>query len=260
MLFRSPKTLRVWQEADDPRLWKIIISPEMAHKLDLKGHVRAVMGQVEKDLGTRLEWVAIDHYNTDNFHAHIVMRGVDRQGKELRIDQKYFTQGFRRRSIEEATRALGLRLEQDALSQRNKIIKAMHITEIDREIERKLTKDNFIILNFPEFGYMYTKELQLKSRLMFLEEIGVAKSYSSASWRVDPGFLDYLKFIQNQQDIIKTKNRHIENILNPSLPIVFNKLENTGDILIGGIVGMWLSERQGEPRYMLIEEIGRAHV
>ena len=249
------KTLRGWQEQDDPRLWKIILSPEMAHKLNLKAHVRAVMASVEKDLGSKLEWVAIDHYNTDNFHAHIVMRGVDKEGRELRLDQKYFTQGFRQRSIEEATRTLGLRLEADELAQRNKVVRAMHITEIDREIKRKLTQDNFINLDFPKSGHMYAKELQLRGRLMFLEEMGVAKSFSSASWHIDPGFLDYLKFIQNQQDIIKTKNRHIENIINPSLPIFFNKLENAGDILIGSLVGMGLSERPGEPRYMLIEGI-----
>ena len=119
------KTLKGWQEADDPRFWKIIISPEMAHKLDLKEHIRAVMGHVEKDLGTKLEWGAIDHYNTDNFHAHVVIRGVDKDGIELRISQEYFSNGFRQRSIQEATRVLGLRLEKDILLKREENIKAM---------------------------------------------------------------------------------------------------------------------------------------
>ena len=238
-----------------PRFWKIIISPEMAHKLDLKEHIRAVMGHVEKDLGTKLEWVAIDHYNTDNPHAHVVMRGVDKDGKELRINQEYFTKGFRQRSIQEATRALGLRLEQDILLQRDQAVRAMHITEIDREIARKLTKDNFINLTLPQSDFMYKQELQLKGRLMFLEEIGLAKKFTSVSWHVDPGFIDHLRFIQNQQDIVKTKNRHIENMFNPNLPVVVNKLENIGQALIGRVVGTGLSERPGEPRYMLIEGI-----
>ena len=249
------KALTKWQKDGDPRFWKIILSPEMAHKFDLKEHVRAVMGQVEKDLGTKLEWVAIDHYNTDNPHAHIVMRGVDQEGKELRINREYFTQGFRQRSIQEATRVLGLRLEQDAVLQRDKVIRAMHITEIDREIMRKLTKDNFINLTHPQSDFMYKRELQLKGRLMFLEEMGLTKKFTSASWHVDPDFMGYLRFIQNQQDIIKTKNRHIGNILNPNLPVAINRLENTGQVLIGRIVGTGLSERAGEPRYMLIEGI-----
>jgi len=64
-----------------------------------------------------------------------------------------------------------------------------------------------------------------------------------------------LRFIQNQQDIVKTKNRHINDMLNSGLPVVVNKLENVGDTLIGMVVGMGLSESPGEPRYMLIEGI-----
>jgi hypothetical protein len=250
-----PKTLKCWQEDGDPRFWKIIISPEMAHKLDLKDHIRAVMGHVEKDLGAKLEWVAIDHYNTDNPHAHVVLRGVDQDGKELRIDKEYFTKGFRQRSIQEATRTLGLRLEQDVLLIRDQAVRAMHITEIDREIVRKLNKDNFISLKLPQSDFMKNQELQLKDRLKFLEEMGVAKNISSVSWHVDPGFIDYLRFIQTQQDIVKTKNRHIKDMIDPSLPVVVNKLENVGDTLIGMVVGMGLSESPGEPRYMLIEGI-----
>ena len=249
------KTLRTWQEDGDPRLWKIIISPEMAHKLDLKEHVRAVMGRVEKDLGTKLEWVAIDHYNTDNPHAHIVLRGVDQDGEELRINKEYFTQGFRQRSIQEATQKLGLRLERDILLNRDQAIRAMHITEIDREITRKLTKDNFINLTLPQSDFMYKQELQLKGRLMFFEEIGLAKKFNAASWHVDPNFMDYLKFIQTQQDIVKTKNRHSKDMLNPNLPVIVNKLEKIGDTIIGMVIGMGLSESPGEPRYMLIEGI-----
>ena len=55
LLSKKKETLNIWQEAGDPRLWKIIISPEMAHKLDLKEHVRDVMQLVEKDLGTKLQ-------------------------------------------------------------------------------------------------------------------------------------------------------------------------------------------------------------
>jgi len=200
------KTLASWQENGDPRLWKVILSPEMAHKLDLKEHVRAVMGQAEKDLGTKLEWVAIDHYNTDNPHAHIVIRGIDREGQELRIKREYFTQGFRLRSQQEATRVLGFRLKEDILLVREKQVKALHITELDREIERRLNQNHFISLSAdPKSAFAYEKDLQLKGRLMFLEDMGLVKRDSSVSWYVEPGFLGCLKYIQTKHDIIKAK-------------------------------------------------------
>jgi type IV secretory pathway VirD2 relaxase len=35
---------------------------------------------MERDLGTRLEWVAIDHYNTDHPHVHLLVHGRDARG------------------------------------------------------------------------------------------------------------------------------------------------------------------------------------
>jgi type IV secretory pathway VirD2 relaxase len=34
-----------------------------------------VMRQMEEDLGTRLDWVAVDHFNTGHPHSHVVVRG-----------------------------------------------------------------------------------------------------------------------------------------------------------------------------------------
>ena len=55
--------------------------------MDLKEHIRELARTMEADLGTRLEWVAIDHNNTDNPHVHLLIRGVDEQGKSLMIDR-----------------------------------------------------------------------------------------------------------------------------------------------------------------------------
>src|SRR6059036_2600449 len=96
-------TLRGWQRAGDARLWKFIVSPEHAERLDLKAHARALVSHMERDLGTHLEWVAIDHYNTDNPHVHLLVRGRDGAGRELRIPREYLSSGLRHRSQELAT-------------------------------------------------------------------------------------------------------------------------------------------------------------
>src|SRR5206468_12914699 len=71
-----PKELSRWQRAGDPRLFKLIVSPEAGSEIDLREHARAVMRDVERDLGTPLEWMAIDHHNTDHPHVHIVLRRI----------------------------------------------------------------------------------------------------------------------------------------------------------------------------------------
>src|SRR3546814_10617527 len=61
---------------DDRHHFRFIVSPEDAPEMsDLKTFARELMGQMEKDLGTKLDWVGVDHWNTDNPHVHIILRG-----------------------------------------------------------------------------------------------------------------------------------------------------------------------------------------
>jgi type IV secretory pathway VirD2 relaxase len=79
-------TLGAWQEAGDRHLWKVIVSPEQAPRLDLRAHAQVLVAGMERDLGTRLEWVGIDHHNTDNPHVHLLIRGRDARGRPLTLD------------------------------------------------------------------------------------------------------------------------------------------------------------------------------
>ena len=107
-----------WQKAGDPRLFRIIVSPENGAVMDLKEHARELVAQMERDLGTRLEWAAIDHHDTDNPHVHILIRGITEAGNALSIDRNYIKSGIRDRSQEIASRKLGLRVERDILESR----------------------------------------------------------------------------------------------------------------------------------------------
>ena len=61
--------------ADDRHHFRFILSPEDGAELDdLRTYTRHLMGRMEADLGTGLDWVAVNHWNTDNPHTHIVAR------------------------------------------------------------------------------------------------------------------------------------------------------------------------------------------
>ena len=47
--------------------------------------------QMERDLDTKLQWVAIDHHNTDDAHVHLLVRGVREDGRPLQIDREYLS-------------------------------------------------------------------------------------------------------------------------------------------------------------------------
>jgi hypothetical protein len=61
----------------DRHQFRFIVSPEDAGDIgDLKTYTRDLMSRMEADLGTKLDWVAVDHWNTDNPHTHIVIEDV----------------------------------------------------------------------------------------------------------------------------------------------------------------------------------------
>ena len=87
--------LENWQGAGDERLWKMIVSPEFGDRVDLSRLTRDLIRQMEKDLGTELEWVAVEHHNTEHPHVHMVVRGVRSDGESLRLSRDYVQQGIR---------------------------------------------------------------------------------------------------------------------------------------------------------------------
>ena len=56
----------------NPRQFRIIVAAEDGAVLsDLRAFTRDLIRQVERDLGTGLDWVAVDHFNTGHPYPHI---------------------------------------------------------------------------------------------------------------------------------------------------------------------------------------------
>jgi type IV secretory pathway VirD2 relaxase len=70
------------------------------------------MAELEKELGTKLQWMAGVHEKPDaaherNRHAHIVIRGIDDGGGDLVLGREFIRHELRRIAEELATRRLG---------------------------------------------------------------------------------------------------------------------------------------------------------
>ena len=122
----------------EQRQFRFIVSPEDTDGVDLTEFTRQLMRHVEKDTGRRLIWAAVNHHNTNNPHVHIVVRGVDGDGSDLRIDGRYIGQGMRWRAQETLTRELGPRLEFEFTRTRTAEIGQERFTEIDRALDEYL--------------------------------------------------------------------------------------------------------------------------
>ena len=102
------------------------------------------MQRMEADLGTRLDWVAVDHWNTDNPHTHLIVRGRDDTGKDLIIAGDYIAHGFRHRAAELATEWLGPRTELEIQQTLRREVEQERWTSLDRTLKREAGDDGMV--------------------------------------------------------------------------------------------------------------------
>ena len=197
--------VREWEKDGDELMWRFIVSPEDAERMDLKEHIRELVRTMESDLGTRLEWVAIDHNNTDNPHVHLLVRGVDERGKSLMIDREYVRTGIRTRSQEIASRELGLRLEPELLRSRGETIDKERWTEIDRALQRRADVDRVVDYSgmVPYNEAARIRAEQEMQRLQFLEGLRLARRLDTHAWELSPDHERGLRSRQLAMDVIK---------------------------------------------------------
>ncbi len=225
------KTLATWQTAGDPRLFKLIISPEFGERLDLRRHTRELLARMENDLGTDLEWVAVAHFNTGHPHVHVALRGRTAAGP-LRLDRDYVKSGIREHAENLATAELGFRTELDALEAERREVDAPRITSLDRRIATQAFSasggGSFDIdtLPSPVSATQRARQQFLGARLRTLTVIGLAEHVENGKWRVDPAFLSTLRKLQISQDRLKTmasarneKGHHSEERCSDNEPV-----------------------------------------
>ncbi|KFI25453.1 relaxase/mobilization nuclease domain-containing protein [Paenirhodobacter enshiensis] len=193
---------------DDRHHFRFIVSPEDAvEMIDLREHARELMAQMEKDLGTRLDWVAVDHWNTDNPHTHIILRGRMDDGQDLVISRDYIKEGMRARAQDLVTQELGPRTDIEIHRNLERQVEAERWTQIDRQLVRDAGKSGVVDLA-PHADRPQDEFQTLKvGRLRTLEVLGVADQIGPAQWVIRPEAETVLRELGERGDIIKRMHR-----------------------------------------------------
>ena len=178
--------------------FRIVLSPEDGQELDLQAYVRTYMQRLERDLGRTLCWAAVNHYNTDNAHAHIVIRGVDAHGDEVRMSRQYVSHGLRDRAEELATEELGPRPERARVRQLEREIQREGHTSLDRSLERRAVAGVVRIASNREGDARL--RAALKARLEVLESFGLAERVRRRAWKVSPRLRSELEQMQRRAE------------------------------------------------------------
>lgn len=195
--------------ADDRHHFRFIVAPEDAAELaDVRTFTRELLTDMEKDLGTRLDWVAIDHWNTDNPHIHILMRGKADAGDDLVIDKDYIREGMRARAEQRVSLELGPRTEREIDGALAREVDADRWTSLDRRLRAIGNKLDGVVDLRPDPQRIANPANQhLIGRATKLERMGLADKIASGCWRLKPGLEQTLRDLGTRRDIIKTMHR-----------------------------------------------------
>ena len=249
-------TLDAWQKSNDDHLFKLIISPEFGEKMDLQRHTKELVKQMEKDTGTRLQWVAVEHFNTEHPHVHLAIRGVDDQGQPLRIGKEYIKTGIRANAQRLATNQLGYRTHDDMRLAAERQVTQQRYTELDRALRNKsqpVTEGHKLDYNTPIPKAQHIREARLREirRLQQLCTMGLAHKTGPLTWVVDRSFEQALRQMQVGNDRLKSLHEQRHTLSDPRLPLVATELRNVRR-LSGKVIGTGLDENRGIP-YLLLE-------
>jgi hypothetical protein len=227
-----------WQSAGDERMWKLIVSPEFGDRMDLTQLTCDLMHRMERDLGTRLEWVAASHFNTDNPHVHIALRGVREDGKAFRLERDYVQYGIRRITEDLCTRELGYRTCLDIAEAQRREVSQHRFTSLDRAIGRDKPRDSHASHFMIRRTSQPPKHWYVIERLKTLESMGLAEDAGPDQWQVRQDFETALRAMQRLGDRQKVLAAHGVTVSDARLPLVMFDLRRCarleGRILVHG--------------------------
>jgi type IV secretory pathway VirD2 relaxase len=247
---------------DDRHHFRFIVSPEdAAEQSDLKEFARELMSQVEKDVGSKLDWVAVDHWNTQHPHVHIIVQGVADDGEDLVISRDYIREGMRARAQDLVTRELGPRTDLEIHRALERQIKAERWTQLDRQLVRDT--DRHGVIDMAPVARQQPDQFHAMKvgRLRRLEGLGLAHQIGSGQWMMDEAAETTLREIGERGDIIKRIHRGLtERGIERGMAAYVLAGESIDDPVIGRLVTRGFDDELKGMAYAVVDGVdGRTH-
>lgn len=244
----------------DRHQFRFIVSAEDAIEYqDLRPLTRRLMLQMEQDLRTKLDWIAVDHYNTGHPHTHIVLRGKDDQGKDLIIAREYLSRGMRERAAEIVALDLGPRTDHEIESRLRAEVEQERFTSLDRSLLREAEADGTLRSGRDQDSFRQTLRA---GRLQKLKRLGLAEETSPGQWRLVEDLESVLCRMGERGDIIKALHQELTRArINCSTSdLVVHDAGEIGARLIGRVVTRGFADELADRHYLIVDAVdGRIH-
>lgn len=246
----------------DRHQFRFIVAAEDAVEYqDLKEFTRRLMSQVEQDLGSKLDWIAVGHYNTGHPHTHIVLRGKDERGKDLIIARDYLSHGMRERAAEIVTLDLGPRTDHEIAARLRSEVEQERFTSLDRGLLRE-ADENGVVRSGSVAGDSFQQTLR-SGRLQKLARLGLAEEMRSGQWKLAEDFEPVLRRMGERGDIIKAIHRELTREGLSRLPsdyVIYDPAEPRRRRLVGRVLARGLSDELDDRHYLIVDGVdGKTH-
>ena len=245
----------------DPHQFRFIISAEDSERLaDLKPVIRDLMQQMERDLGTKLDWIAVDHFNTGHPHTHVVVRGRDERGHDLVMARDYIGHGIRGRAQDLVTLELGPETELERVAKLTREVTQERFTLLDRSLLAR-AKDNVLAITAGDEAD-HTRHALRMGRLKTLERMGLAQERRPGVWQLDAELDVKLRRLGERADKIKMMQRALaEAGLDRSAAgyALFDR-GTRKQPLVGKVVGVGFVDEITDRHYVVVDGVdARVH-
>jgi type IV secretory pathway VirD2 relaxase len=252
---------------EDRHQFRVIVAPEDAADMgDLRGFTRDLMRQMEQDLETRLDWIAVDHHNTGHPHTHIIVRGVTDDGKILNIAGDYIAHGIRHRASELVTLELGHQSEIEVTRKLASEVDADRLTRPDRMLIAERGNEGIVNLRPGEGQSYLVRENRhlLIDRAKRLERFGLALETEPGCWYISDRTEEILKALGARTDIINTVHRALaDHGLDEARGVDQYAFHGSGggEKVVGRVIGKGLAgDEMGERVYLVVDGVdARVH-
>jgi type IV secretory pathway VirD2 relaxase len=247
----------------DRHHFRFIVSPDDAQELsDLRAFTRDLMSGMARDLGTKLDWAAIDHWNTEHPHIHVLVRGRGDDGGDLVISRDYISRGLRARAEQLATLELGPRSEQEIRQSLERQVDADRWTPLDQALAREARKQDGVVDLRPNAGQETDLEWSmLIGRARKLEKLGLAAPLGPGQWMIGEEAENVLRALGERGDIIKRIHRGLRErgVERATAEFVWDS-EARSEPIIGRLISRGLDDELKGSAFAIVDGVdGRAH-
>lgn len=253
------------RQKGDTYQFRLIVAPEDGDRMaDLKPFVRDLLRDMEEDLRTKLDWVAVDHFNTGHPHTHIVIAGHDDRGQDLVMARHYISHGIRHRAQDLVTLELGPEQQFERVIKLANEMKAERFTSLDRGILKDANENVLVVSAMsdargrsePRGDAQHSLRV---GRLRRLEQMGLAEEKTTGVWAIDPQLETKLRSLGERGDIMVTMNRAMRahGIDRPAGDFAIFSGARKSEPVIGRVVAAGIADEMTDRTYLVVDGIDR---